>query len=156
MKAPQRLEIKVDKNAVITALCSSDDAGVLIALSAKGDYWCWDAYTGQSLAAGAKLNGPMASSELFRAHLHAPSRCFAALERPTPKSEPKSDKERRKVKAATMRRTSTRLWFLDGAHQAEARTKVDHRNYAPLTSALCDAESEDCCLCYWWEIHRVP
>ena len=146
VKAPQRLEIKVDKNAVITALCSSDDAGVLIALSAKGDYWCWDAYTGQSLAAGAKLNGPMASSELFRAHLHAPSRCFAALERPTPKSEPKSDKERRKVKAATMRRTSTRLWFLDGAHQAEARTKVDHRNYAPLTSALCDAESEDCCL----------
>ena len=45
-----------------------------------------------------------------------------------------------------MRRASTRLWLLDGAHQAEARTKVDHRNYAPLTSTLCDAESEDCCL----------
>ena len=45
-----------------------------------------------------------------------------------------------------MRRTCTRLWFLDGAHQAEARTKIDHRNYAPLTSCLCDAESEDSCL----------
>ena len=146
VKAPQRLMIAVAKEHTITALASSDAAGVLIALSAKGDYWCWDAYTGQALANGAKLNGAMASTELCRAHLHAPSRVLAALERPSPKTEPTSPKQAKKMRAATMRRASTRLWFLDGAHQAEAKAKVDHRNYAPLASTLVDAETEDCCI----------
>ena len=76
LKAPQRLAISLgDEAPEIAAVAASDAAGVVVALSRNGGYWCWDARVRRAAISPARRGAAASATRIVPwSHVAAPPR----------------------------------------------------------------------------------